>query len=155
MKPVLFLSWAGWYGRLLSAWLLVPLLVSADRQAIVRSTVTWNERSSRVEVVHRLHLHDARVALDRMTQGRSPGLASLEGRARLALSVEADFALLEAGQPLALDLVGATLEGDTLFVYQESEVMNFPADLTGSSTILQGLLPGVEQRLVLRLEVGR
>lgn len=128
-----------------------PFPAQADRQPFVSSTVSWNDRTTRLEVVHRLHSHDARLALDRLPSGRRLSLESLEGRARLALQAETGFSLRRAEQRLPLTLLGAELLGDTLFIYQESEPMQVPGELTASSTLMQGLLPGVEQRVFMRL----
>lgn len=128
------------------ACLLLAWPVLADRQPYVHSTLSWNERAHRIEVVHRLHLHDAQLALGRMQPGAS--LADLEGRARLALAVEAGFSLMRAHAPLPLTLVGAELRADTLLVYQETAPLPFPGAVEARAGILQDILPGMKSSII-------
>jgi len=83
------------------------------------TTVKWNETTGRTEVIHRLHTHDAELGV-----GASLGLPGLsveeiEGRAQIALYVEAHFYIKGVDKELKFELVGAELSGNDILVYQE------------------------------------
>lgn len=83
------------------------------------TTVEWNEATGRTEVIHRLHTHDAELGV-----GASLGLPDLsveemEGRAHIALYVEAHFHIKGVDGELNFELVGAELSGNDILVYQE------------------------------------
>ena len=75
-----------------------------------------------LEITHRLHRHDARQLLAAVEPlADTEDLDAIEHRAALALLVSERFALRSpGGQPLLLTLVGAEVEGDYIYVYQES-----------------------------------
>ena len=71
--------------------------------------------------MHQLHVHDAEQVLEELPENRRTSIDSLEGQARLALYIEERFKLADQnGDPLAnVKVLGAELEGDTLYAYQE------------------------------------
>jgi len=88
------------------------------------TTIKRNPDTGAVEVVHRLHTHDAELGIMTFLKDRSLTLDQLVGRARLSLYVEshfhlADFSADEVGRPLQLELVGAELDGEFVLVYQQ------------------------------------
>jgi len=108
----------------LSAVILIPnhghLL--AHRQPEALTTISYNPNTGSTEIVHQLHAHDAEQVLeDNLSQDVRVSIDSVEGQARLALYVEERFELAEQnGEPLSdIKLLGAELEGDTLYAYQE------------------------------------
>ncbi|ACI97723.1 DUF6702 family protein [Rhodospirillum centenum] len=114
-----------------------PGPVLAHRAKAALTTIAWNPRSGTLEVVHRLHAHDAEIALNRVEKVAAPDLADLKTRAILALYVEKNFALADAaGAPLALTLVGAEVEMDHVYVYQELALPAPPAELAVRDTIM-------------------
>ena len=83
------------------------------------TTIEWNPRTGRTEIVHRLHSHDAELGVGTIIGEPRLSTLSIEGRAHIALYVEERFAIRHAGKPIALDLLGAELAADDLLVYQE------------------------------------
>lgn len=117
--------------------------VRAHRAKAALATIVWNERTGLLEVTHRLHAHDAQQALIDVAGSPRLGFDSVEARARLALYVEERFALTRSGgEPLPLHLVGAELEGDYVFVFQEAEVEEPPTDLEVRCVYLHDVFPG-------------
>ena len=107
----------------LSAVFLIPnhghLL--AHRQPEALTAISYNPNTESTEIVHQLHAHDAEQVLEDLPNAEKTTIDSLEGKARLALYVEERFALADqSGNPLTgVKLLGAELEGDTLYAYQE------------------------------------
>lgn len=88
------------------------------------TSIGWNPDTERTEIVHRLHGHDAELAVSRALGEPGLRLAEMEGRAKLALYVERRFVIAplvegQPGEPLALELVGVELDGQWVLVYQE------------------------------------
>lgn len=83
------------------------------------TTVEWNDRSGRTEIVHRLHSHDAELGVGTIEGDAALSTLTLDGRAQIALYVEERFAIEHDGKQLALDLLGAELVADYLLIYQE------------------------------------
>jgi len=132
--------WAWVLALLVAAW-LIPAPLVAHRAHISLTTVEWSSRAGTLEVIHRVHLHDAQRVLDEVAPTRNLGLADLEGRARFALYAESSFALWRGSEraELALTLVGAEIEGDHILVFQEIELPEPPSALRVKCTLLRDL----------------
>ena len=95
------------------------------------STVLFNDRSGRLEVMHQFYLHDAeQVATEIVGAGRAANLFdNAEDRQRFAIYVHERFALYDpAGEQLPLTLRGAEIDGDFLWVYQAMRLPQPPLD---------------------------
>lgn len=104
------------------------------------TTVEYNPASGSVEIVHRLHRHDAEQVMIALIDQPGVSLADLAVQARLALYVESRFAIApwvdgEPGEPLTLNLVGAQLEGDHVLVFQD-----WPGRLPGNVAVRDDIL---------------
>jgi len=109
------------------------------------STIKRNPTTGSVEIIHRLHNHDAEQGIVTKLGDRTLTLDTLVGRAQLALYVEAQFVIAaaaggEIGSPLELELVGAELDGEFVLVYQELEG-DLPAEIAVRNDILRDVLP--------------
>lgn len=124
--------------RTSSALLLLGLLAAgaaqAHRQPECVTSLRWIESEQRLEISHRLHRHDAQLALAELLEQPGVQLEPLASRARMALYVESRFAVRGAAL-LPLTLLGAELSGDYLFVYQEY-VGTLPTSLSVRSQVL-------------------
>lgn len=103
-------------------WALVCVVgLQAHRAPEALTTIEFNSNTGLTEVVHRLHLHDLEPNLNRILKEKRQSLETLEGRARVAIYVQERFAIVPGGgnKPLNLTLLGAEIEGDSLYVYQE------------------------------------
>lgn len=127
------------------AMLCIALPSIADRQPGSLSTVKTNAATGNVEIIHRLHNHDAELGIMAVLKDRSLTMDQLVGRAQLALYVEDRFTLAasdgdEIGAPLDLELLGAELDGEYVLVYQEF-TGTFPATVAVRNDILRDVFP--------------
>lgn len=123
--------------------LCIAALSFADRQPGSLSTIKINSSSGNIEIIHRLHTHDAELGIVAALGDRTLTLDKLIGRAQLALYVEAHFLLAGVddngiGVPLALELIGAELDGEFVLVYQE-----FGGELPDSFAVRDDILRDV------------
>lgn len=131
--------WIAWLALLFT---IGPHLVLAHRQPEALTTISYNSNTGSTEIVHQLHAHDAELILDELPKTELITIDSLEGQARLALYIEERFELArQSGDPLAnVKLLGAELEGDTLYAYQEITGA-LPLNIRIRNDILRDFLP--------------
>lgn len=111
--------------RLLQALALLPLAAvgraRAHQQRAAISTLLFNARTGRIEVMHRFFRHDAEHALAQIEGAGRDLLESAADRARFADYVHQRFEIVGIGAELEpLILVGAELAGEHLWVYQRT-----------------------------------
>ncbi len=128
-----------------AAMLCIAALSFADRQPGSLSTIKMNPSSGNIEVIHRLHNHDAELGIIAAVGDRSLTLDKLVGRAQLALYVEERFLIARLGSdgigaPLELELVGAEADGEFVLVYQEF-VGELPDRFAVRDDILRDVFP--------------
>ena len=100
------------------------------------TTVLFNERTQRIEVMHRFYLHDAEQ-LEILGPGADI-IDSKQDQLRFGVYVHDRFLLYtSAAVPIPLTLKGVELDGDFLWVYQASPLPE-PA-LTGLQVEHQAL----------------
>lgn len=154
----MFLGRKAWH----LAWLLLGLCLSLDvwahRMPLGMTTVVYNPVTDSVEIVHRLHRHDAEQAMLQVIAEPGVDLMEVAVQARLALYVEAHFqiAAVVDGKPdrvLALELVGAELEGDYVLVYQELPGQ-LPSEISVRNDILRDLFPAQVNRVNVTTDAG-
>lgn len=97
------------------------VLISVSSLAFAhRGHGSWTEMdwvNDRFEITHQIHLADAIRLLEAM-RVEAP-IDSMEALALLALYVEARFAMHRDGAPVLLDTLGAEIDDDFLYVFQE------------------------------------
>jgi hypothetical protein len=125
--------------------LLAVAPASAHRMPGSLSTIKANPVTGVIEIIHRLHNHDAELGLATLLGDRTFTLETLVGRAQLALYVEDRFTVAgvedgSQGEPLALELVGAELDGEFVLVYQEFHG-ELPATVAVRDDILRDVFP--------------
>lgn len=93
------------------------------------------------QVTHRLHEHEALLGAATLEPNRRLSVDSLETQALIALYVEQHFELFDAEEnKLSLSLLGAEVDGDTIFVFQES-AQALPTTLSIRNTMLLDEVP--------------
>ena len=112
------------------------LEISAHRGHAVWTDIHW--ASDGFEIVHRMHVADA-ITINRFMGGKLP-IDDLQSLALVALYVEERFLLSDAATDVGLETLGAEIEEDFLFVYQE-----WAAPLTRR-------FPAIDNRLLLDVE---
>jgi hypothetical protein len=117
--------------------------VSAHRLKAAFTTVLFNDRSGRIEVMHRFYLHDAEQVAGEIA-GRGANLfEDPEDRQRFGVYVHERFTLTDGdGRRLPLTLRGTEIEGDFIWVYQAMPLPDPPlASLTVTHQALRDLWP--------------
>jgi len=114
--------------------------VEAHRQPVGLTAVAFNADTGTTEIVHRFHRHDAELGLVQLLRRPDVLLVDLESQARFALYVAENFSIAPqiGAEPLALELVGAELDGDEIIVYQE-----FAGELPDGAAIRDSVLQDV------------
>lgn len=133
--------------------LCLPLVALAHRVPESLTTVRENPTTGNIEIVHRLHAHDAEIALSKALRQPRISVGELEAQAELALYVEQRFQLADAATqaPIGLTLLGAILDGDYILVLQETAVRSMPPTLTVRNDVLRDAFPDQVNRVNLFL----
>ena len=141
--------------RAFRLWLVLLLALplagqaAAHQQKIIVSSVSHNESTGLLEVIHRVPLHDAEHALE--VQGvRAPDIVNnLESRRAVARYVASRFSVEHKGKPIGFTLLGTEIEGGRLVVYQEAPSPGAGVELTIRSQILTDVWARQENRVNL------
>ncbi len=100
--------------------LLIPFNAQAHREKTVLTTITCNPRTELLEIVHRTFAHDVEHTLGNHLQAQG-GLDNLEAQARISVELSNSFMLWDSkGKKSPLTLIGAELEAEYFFIYQEA-----------------------------------
>jgi hypothetical protein len=118
----------------------VALSAAAHREPGSLTTIKWNASSGKTEIVHRLHSHDAELGVGQVLGIADLSVLNLEGRAIIALYVEARFRITAGEEDIQLDLIGAELAGDYVLVYQEHSA-ELPAQIHVHDSTLRDVYP--------------
>jgi hypothetical protein len=107
-------------GALLFSMLLVSASTQAHRQKTVLTTIQCNQRTELLEIVHRTFAHDVEHTLGSHLQSQG-GLDNLEAQARISVELSNSFMLWDStGEKIPLILIGAELDAEYLYIYQEA-----------------------------------
>lgn len=137
--------------RALLALMFVSVAARAHDADFALTSMEWNDQAGALEVIHRLHTHHAfdAAAIEQRGGGDFAGTESL---AALGLYVEKRFAIADGDDaPIKLDFVGAKIEGDYVFVYQEAPLETAPTELRVRNDILVDLRPSQVNQVNVRL----
>ncbi len=125
----------------------------AHRAKSVLTTVEWNARNSAIEVIHRVHPHDAELALAAWRGGGPVDITEVKEQARLLLYVDETFRLtLESGAVL-LSPVGVELTGADAIIYREGRLSAAPAEMTVDDRIFRELFE--DQTNLVNVTMGK
>ncbi|NVJ50972.1 MAG: hypothetical protein HWE13_09240 [Gammaproteobacteria bacterium] len=96
--------------------------VMSHQQKESYTQISFNERTQKLEIIHRFYLHDAEHALAQLLQSKVDLTRDSQVQQQFAVYVEQNFALRDAQQNLInLQLVGHEVEGKYFWVYQEAQ----------------------------------
>jgi len=126
----------------------------AHRSQTVLTTVMWNAGSSLLEVTHRVHNADAEAWL--ALQGTAGGASAVDitvvrNQAQVMLYIEQHFGLTDGGRKIALEPLGAEVEGEALLLYQTSKLAAPPKGLAIDNRILRDVFEGQTNLVNVRL----
>src|SRR5262249_30576479 len=112
----------------------------AHRSQSVLTLVNWNPSTSKIEVIHRMHAHDAEVGIAQATGATAApdvDITQAKNQAKLVLYIEKHFSMKGPGGVITLEPVGAELEAEAIVVYQEAKLAAPPAELMIDDQILR------------------
>ena len=118
---------------------LLSLPVAGHRLNHSLTEVVWHAPSRALEITHRIHLDDGVLLLARL--GSLDAVLDARTMARLLAYVGDRFSLVSEVGDLRLDPVGAEIDGDVLFVYQECAETKPPLALKAANRLLQDYVP--------------
>lgn len=121
----------------------------AHRSQTVLTTVMWNAAKSILEVTHRVHNADAEAWLGTLGQGTD--ITVIRNQAQMLLYIEAHFGLTDANRKIALEPLGAEIEGEALLLYQECKLAAPPTALAIDNRILRDVFEGQTNLVNVRL----
>jgi hypothetical protein len=130
------------------AWILAVLLGSwqsvapAHQMQVAMTTVTIKAASGTIEVIHRFYTHDTEQVLSQLAGKQVDLVGDGQIQQQFGRYVSENFQLTDqAAKPLPLSLVGVELEGDFIWVYQETTIPAQLSELTVRNTALLDILP--------------
>ena len=126
---------------------------SAHRSQSVLTTVNWNAATSTLEVMHRIHAHDAEVGLMQTTGStENVDITVARNQAQLMLYVEKHFSLRAPGGPIALSPLGAEFQSEAIVLYREAKLKGPPAELAIDDQILRDVFDGQTNLVNVKLD---
>ena len=133
--------------------LLTPAAATAHRLKAAISTVTVVASTGNMEIIHRFYSHDAEHALSSITGQRADVLQDEASQQAFGRFVSERFMISDQDEKeLPLSLLGVELEGDFIWVYQETPI---PAHLTGLEVQNSALLEEVPGQVnTVNIECG-
>lgn len=131
--------------------LLIAPPALAHRAQTVLSTVMWNPGASTLDVMHRLHGHDAELCLAQKNAGGQVDITVLRSQAQLMIYIEGTFGLMDGGKALVLSPLGAELQGEAVLLYQECKLASPPQSLAIDNRILRDVFENQTNLVNVRL----
>ncbi len=111
------------------------------------TTVAYNSRTQRLEVIHQIYAHDIEHAFGNLVQAEG-GLDSLPAQAFVSVELAKTFKLWESdGEEIPLSLVGAELEAEFFYIYQEAELDGIPESMRVGHDMLRNYWPEMDNYL--------
>ena len=109
--------------------MLAAMQTQAHLEQTLLTTVAFNTRTQRLEVIHQIYAHDVENAFGNLVQAEG-GLDSLPAQAFVSIELGKTFKLWKPnGEEIPLALVGAELEAEFFYIYQEAEIAGVPESM--------------------------
>jgi hypothetical protein len=128
--------------------LLVPLGSWAHREHGFWTEVVW--AGTHFEISHRLHLADAIVLLQALDPEEH--IDSIRGQALLAIHVEENFSMNPPDVAGSIATIGAEIDDDFIFIYQEWHGAKPNTSPTFSHTAIFAAYPDAEARVRYQID---
>ncbi|MHA7899144.1 MAG: DUF6702 family protein [Henriciella sp.] len=149
-----------WFRRLASLWLGLSALsggAAAHEQAIGFSEITLvqplgsdcSRADCRIEVAHRLSIHDAESTLMNVLGARADLIGDVEAQQKFEAYVARQFTLIDAEteMPVMLNLLGGEVERGHYWVYQEALLDTPLTALSIEHAVLMDAIPNQTNRV--------
>jgi hypothetical protein len=125
----------------------------AHRSQSVLTTISWNAATSTLEVMHRIHAHDAEVGLMQTTgSAENVDITLARNQAQLMLYVENHFALKGPGGQIKLSPLGAEFQSEAIALYREAKLKAPPPELAIDDQILRDVFDGQTNLVNVKLD---
>ena len=107
----------------------------------------------RIEVAHRLSIHDAESTLMNVLGARADLVGDADAQRKLSVYVSQMFELSDTstGQPIELTLLGGEVERGYFWVYQEAETPDAIRDYSIRDAVLMDAIPRQSNRVNVKL----
>lgn len=107
----------------------------------------------RIEVAHRLSIHDAESTLMNVLGARADLVGDADAQRKLSVYVSQMFELSDTstGQPIELTLLGGEVERGYFWVYQEAETPDAIRDYSIRHAVLMDAIPRQSNRVNVKL----
>jgi hypothetical protein len=124
---------------------VMPLQAHIEQTLL--TSIALNPRTQRVEIIHQIYAHDVEHAFGNMLQAQG-GLDQIPAQAEIAVELSASFRLWnDAGEEILLSLVGAELEAEFFYIYQEAELSAIPESMRVEHDMLRAYWPDMSNYL--------
>lgn len=112
-------------------------------------TSTCTPQTCRIEVAHRLVIHDAESTLMSVLGARADLVGDETAQTKFESYVADRFRIVdgETGAPIALTLLGGEVERGHYWVYQEAPLMTVPMKMNVTQGVLMDAIPSQTNRV--------
>ena len=124
----------------------------AHRSQSVLTTVSWNAARQMIEVMHRIHAHDAEVGLAQSVGVEAIDITQVQNQAQLMLYIEKHFSLAGPSGRIALQPLGAEFESEAILLYQEAKLAAAPPSLAVENQILRDVFDNQTNLVNVKLD---
>ena len=132
--------------------ILAAMQAQAHLEQTLLTTIAFNPRTQRLEVIHQIYAHDVEHAFGNLIQAEG-GLDSLPAQAFVSVELGNTFKLWQPnGEKIPLALVGAELEAEFFYIYQEAETAGVPESMKIEHGMLRNYWP--DMRNYLNVDYG-
>lgn len=135
---------------------MLSFLGSMQAQAHIEqtllTTISFNTRTQSVEVIHQVYAHDVEHAFGNVVQNQG-GLDNVMAQALVGVELGNTFKLWKLnGEEIPLSLVGAELEAEFFYIYQEATLSGIPDSMRVEHGMLRNYWP--DMRNYLNVDYG-
>jgi hypothetical protein len=122
---------------------VVAMPAIAHQKQVAMTTVSFNQRTGSIEVIHRFYTHDTEHAMSLISGRRVDIVMYQEVQKAFGEYVHRNFQLLDQDRnSLPLSVVGVEVDGHFIRVYQETAIPKKMAGLVVVNSSLLDLVPG-------------
>lgn len=138
--------------RLISLAMLMGAAFYADAHQLKSAvtTVLFNQHSGHIELMHRYYLHDTEHAIGQLFGRHADIIANKDDQAKFADYVKSNVAIKINSRAIPLSDVGFEIDGQFLWVYQETPFINDVKTIEMQNSVLRDIWP--EQMNLVNVE---
>ncbi len=135
------------YRLLIAGISFYALLSHAHIEQTLLTSIAYNPRTQKIEVIHQIYAHDIEHAFGNRIQSEG-GLDDIRTQAMVGVELAETFKLWSAnGEAIPLALVGAELEAEFFYIYQETDLPALPPEIGIEHGMLRNYWPDMQNYL--------